>query len=385
MIFWIAVAALAAAVTYAVTRPLMQTHQPLADASEADLAVYRDQLAEIEADVARGVVTESEAGSAKAEVGRRVLRHSGGKSDSKAATDAAAPGSLLKPIYLATSLLLPLASVGLYLAFGAPGLPGQPLSERVAAKVDGTKPDDLIAKVEARLRDHPEDGKGWEVIAPVYMAQRRFSDAASAYASAIKVLGETPPRLQGFAEARIRAENGLVPDDARKALQTVLAADPKRKEPRIWLALAKEQDGKAADAASDYRALIAEAPEDAPWRAALQDRLNRIENPGAVAGNAQSAKPNDKGPTAANIAAAEAMSPDERQAMINRMVSNLAERLKANAKDKDGWLKLIRAYQMLGRKDDAVKAVADAKAGLAGDTAALQDIDDMVKTLGVGG
>ncbi|MEQ1651095.1 MAG: c-type cytochrome biogenesis protein CcmI [Hyphomicrobium sp.] len=379
MIFWIAVAVLVAAVTYAVTRPLMQDGAALPDASDADLAVYRDQLVEIDADAARGVVSESEAESAKAEVARRVLRQSERKSDSAPAKFS----SFVKPVYLATTLMLPLASVALYVSFGAPGQPGQPLSARVAAKVDGSNADDLVAKVEARLREHPEDGKGWEVIAPVYMAQRRFGDAASAYASAIKILGETPPRLMGFAEARIRAENGLVPDDARKALQTLTAADPKRNDARIWLALAKEQDGKTAEAAADYRALIADAPEGAPWRAALQERLSRIEAPGSA--GAPGAQPAAKGPTQAEVAAAEAMSPDERAAMINRMVTGLAERLKTNAKDKDGWLKLIRAYQMLGQKEDAVKAVASAKAGLAGDAAALQDINDLVKLLGVGG
>lgn len=384
MIFWIAVAVLVAAVTYAVTRPLMQDGAVLQDASDADLAVYRDQLVEIDADAARGVVSESEAESAKAEVARRVLRQSERKaSERKSNSTPAKFTSFVKPVYLATTLMLPLASVALYVSFGAPGQPGQPLSARVAAKVDGSNADDLVAKVEARLREHPEDGKGWEVIAPVYMAQRRFVDAASAYASAIKILGETPPRLMGFAEARIRAENGLVPDDARKALQTLIAADPKRNDARIWLALAKEQDGKSAEAAADYRALIADAPESAPWRAALQERLSRIEAPGSA--GAPGSQPAAKGPTPAEVAAAEAMSPEERAAMINRMVTGLAERLKTDAKDKDGWLKLIRAYQMLGQKDDAVKAVASAKAGLAGDAAALQDINDLVKLLGVGG
>ena len=80
-----------------------------------------------------------------------------------------------------TSIALPVASLALYLAYGAPGLPGQPLSERIATASDTMKPNDLVAKVEARLRDHPDDGTGWDVIAPVYYAMGRYADAAAAY------------------------------------------------------------------------------------------------------------------------------------------------------------------------------------------------------------
>lgn len=376
--FWISVALLSAAVTYVVTRPLLQPAEQLAGATEADIAVYKDQLVEIDADQARGSISSAEADAARVEVGRRVLR----KSDEKpVAASAASVEKLNKPVHAITTLALPLASLAVYLMFGAPGLPGLPLSERVAAPVNGANTDDLVAKVEARLRTHPEDGMGWEVIAPVYMAQNKFSEAASAFATAIKILGESPRRLQGFAEARIRAENGLVPDDARKALQSVLATEPKRIEPRIWLAIAKEQDGKTTDAAADYRALLADAPADALWRAAVQERLTRLES---HQGAAMPPKPSQGGPSAADVAAAQAMTPDERAAMIERMVSGLAEKLKTNGRDKEGWQKLIRAYQMMGRKDAAVEAVANAKAGLAGDAAAVREIEDFAKALGIG-
>jgi cytochrome c-type biogenesis protein CcmH len=372
MMFWIAIAVLTAAVTYAVTRPLLVQPSEPGAAAENDLAVYKDQLSEIDADAARGLISGADADAARTEVSRRVLRQSETVAPVRPATTKSA---LFKPVYLATTVALPLVSLALYMHFGAPGMPGLPLRERLAAPVDSTKPDDLIAKVEARLRDHPEDGKGWDVVAPVYMARGRFPDAAEAYAKALKILGESPQRLQGFANARIRAENGIVPDDARKVLLTLLAENPKLKEPRVWLALAKEQDGKAADAANDYRALIAEAPDGAPWKRFLQDRLDKLDGK-------SSAPP--KGPDAASAAAVQAMSPDDRQAFIGRMVDGLAERLKTDVKDKDGWLKLIRSYQMLGRKDDALKALANAKAGLQGDAAALSDVDVLAAQLGVG-
>ena len=396
MIFWIAVAALAAGITFAVTRPLVSDRSaPQRDAAGADLEVYKDQLAEIDNDLARGVISGEEAGAARAEVSRRVLRGADAR-DAGVEAREVMPVSALQPLYIAASIALPVLSLGLYLMVGAPGQPGQPLSERLAAPVDSNKTGDLIAKVEARLRDHPEDGKGWDVIGPVYLAQGNFEDAVTAYARAIRLLGETPARLSGFAEARIRADNGIVGEDARKALQGVLAAEPQRKQPRIWLGIAKEQDGDLKGAADDYRALIADAPADAPWRQALEDRLALIDGsakadtkaPDVKTDNQDAAAPVEQkpaGPSAADIAAAEAMAPEQRAAMITKMVDGLAERLKTNGRDVVGWTKLIRAYQLMGRKDDAAKALSEARTQLTGDEPALKALNDLAEKLGLSG
>lgn len=386
MVFWLAVAMLAAAVTYAVTRPLMMPSndaQPVADDSiAADLAVYKDQLQEIETDLGRGALSATEAQAARNEVARRLIRRS--ESGVVEVTSASAhEATVPKWAFSLASVMLPVASLGLYLAFGQPGQPGQPLSERIAAPIDATKANDLVAKVEAALRDRPDDGKGWDVIAPVYMKQGRFQDSASAYAKAINLLGENPARLQGFVDARIRAENGLIPDDVRAALNKLRIADPERREPRMWLALAKEQDGDRAGAAADYRALLADAPSDAPWRAAVEQRLALVTGATAPQPNSGSEKiPSANAPSQADIMA---MTPEQREAKINEMVEGLAARLKTDAKDLSGWQRLIRAYQALGRKDEALKALSDARAGLAGDDASLRQLDEWVKQLGLAG
>ncbi|PPC87740.1 MAG: c-type cytochrome biogenesis protein CcmI [Hyphomicrobium sp.] len=386
MVFWLAVAMLAAAVTYAVTRPLMMPSregQPGADDSiAADLAVYKDQLQEIESDLARGALSATEAQAARNEVARRLIRRSeSGSVDEKGSS--AQVGALSKWAFSLASVFLPVASLGLYLAFGQPGQPGQPLSARIDAPVDATKTNDLVAKVEAALRDRPDDGKGWDVIAPVYMKQGRFQDAATAYAKAINLLGENPTRLQGFVDARIRAENGLIPDDVRAALEKLRIADPSRREPRMWLALAKEQDGDRAGAAADYRALLADAPADAPWRTAVEQRLALVTGASAPQPNTGPEKiPSANAPSEADMMA---MTPQQREAKINEMVDGLAARLKTDAKDLTGWQRLIRAYQALGRKDEALKAVSDARAGLAGDDASLRQLDEWVKQLGLAG
>ena len=383
MAFWIAVAVLAAAVTYAVTRPLAGAAR-VPETSPSGLAVYKDQLKEIEADRARGLLSGTEAEAARTEVARRLIRDAD-QQVSQGERAATLQPPKLNALYFLASLAIPLMSLGLYLTFGAPGMPGQPYRERLAATPDNAKTADLIAQVEARLRAHPEDGRGWDVVAPIYMSQGRFAEAADAFESAARLLGVTAARLQGFALARIRADNGLVRDDARKALEHALALEPKRQEPRIWLALAKEQDGNIAGAPSDFRALLSSTAPDAPWRQAVEQRIAGLE--AKAAGGAPASPPQNASPATSarpDADAIAAMPPQERERMIATMVDSLANRLKANGNDLAGWLKLVRAYKVLGRSDDAVTALGEARKQFEADPKSLSDLDALAKDLGLG-
>jgi cytochrome c-type biogenesis protein CcmH len=396
MIFWILVAGLVAVVTLAVTRPLLRAasqaaEDPDAVTAAADIAVYKDQLKEVAADEASGTLETAEAETARSEIARRLLR-SGAAKDKAETSGISARRSFTTYASIVTSIAIPVVSMALYLNYGRPGMPGEPLSARVAAASDSEKPNDLVAKVEERLREHPDDGTGWSVVAPVYYAMGRYADAASAYANAMRLVGESPDRLQGFANARIRMENGVIPEDARKALERLVAVAPDKKEPRIWLALAKEQDGKLAEAAADYRKLIEEAPADAPWRKVLEARLASL-TPGD--GKTPPAEPASKSaasetseppqPSGPDTAAVMSMTPEQRQSFIGQMVDGLATRLKTNGSDTAGWLKLIRAYQVLGRRDDAEKALGDARTNLKDDQVGLARVDDLARELGLGG
>lgn len=396
MIFWILVACLVAVVTLVITRPLLRAaplaaEDPDAVTAAADIAVYKDQLKEVAADEASGTLASSEAEIARSEIARRLLRTTATKNGVEVPRWSGR-ARIATYASVLTSIALPIVSLALYLTYGAPGLPGDPLSARIAQSSGSEKPNDLVAKVEERLREHPDDGKGWSVVAPVYYAMGRYADAANAYANAMRLVGETPDRLQGFANARIRVENGVIPEDARKALERLLVVSPDKKEPRIWLALAKEQDGKLTEAAADYRKLIDEAPTDAPWRKMLEARLASLtpDGGGKPASTETPQKSTDEAtaarqPSAPDTSAVMAMTPEQRQGFITQMVDGLATRLKENGSDTAGWLKLIRAYQVLGRHDDAVKALGDARTNLKGDQVGLARIDDLARELGLGG
>jgi cytochrome c-type biogenesis protein CcmH len=376
MLFWFLCAVMTAAVVYAVTRPLMAARTGTRNPGAADLAVYRDQLKEIEADRARGVLGSAEAEAARVEISRRLLACA--DAQQRPAALAAAPGAA-KIVLAAVTAGVPLAALALYLAFGSPGLPDQPSAPQERLALEKASVAQLVAQVEARLRERPEDGKGWDVIAPVYLAQERYQEAAQAFAKAIRLLGESTKRLAGFAEATVLANNGVVSEEARQAYEKILRLEPGRLEPRFWLALAKEQDGDLARAARDYESLLAEAPADAAWRGAVEERL-RLVRGRLAAGNVPSAA----GPTAEDVAAADKLPAEDRARMIRQMVEGLAARLRADGKDLAGWQRLLRVYAVLGEKDEALRALAEARKAFAGDSAALSQLDALAASLGLG-
>ena len=388
MLLWIILACFTAIVLLVLLRPLASAGSDDRSADAFDSAVYRDQLGEIESDRARGLIGEEEAEAARVEIARRLLT-----ADSKAKAVGGISGDAVRVrmATIADAVALPLLALCLYLDYGSPRLPDQPLAARLQDPSSDQNLEALVARVEARLREHPEEGEGWDVIAPVYMGWQRYADAADAYAQAIRLLGESAKRLSGQGQALVLANNGVVTEEARRALERAVALDQTLLEPRILLAIAKEQDGQYQVAIEDWRALLDKAPKDAPWREMVEKKIATAEahlsgKPVAEADDGPSQAPgpqSQQGPSAADVAAAQNMSPAERQAMIERMVQGLASKLDQDGSDLPGWLKLVRAYSVLDRKDDAMKALERAKNAFSGNTQALQQLDQLAAELGL--
>lgn len=366
MLLWMMFAVLTAAVLVAVLRPALadvplQRHAP----QSAELAVYKDQLADLDRQLASGTLQASERDAMRQEISRRILRSAGPAEGAPIArTDRLllTAGRRSQNWTLAVAAFVPIASVGLYIVLGAPGVAGKPFS-RSPADLAKASTGELIAKVEARLAAHPEDGRGWDAIAPVYLKLQRYAEAADAFRRAAQLMGETPGRLAGFAEASVFAADGIVTEPARQAYEKLAVLAPERFEPKFWLALAKEQDGRIDEAAKDYRAMLAAAPADATWRELVEQRVASLKPSG------------DAGPSEADAKAAASMSEADRNAMITGMVDRLAARLKTDGRDVAGWKRLVEAYVVLGQKDKAAAALAEARSALAGDAAARPTLE----------
>jgi cytochrome c-type biogenesis protein CcmH len=376
MTLWFALALMTAAAVLAVLWPLSRRGRELRSGS--DVAVYRDQLEEIERDRAAGLIADNEAAGAKVEVSRRLIAAADAPTASPG--NAAAVTRRRRAVAVTALVALPLGAVGIYLALGSPLLPDQPLAARLVEARANQSMETLIAQVEAHLAQRPDDGRGWEVIAPVYLRLGRFDDAVKARRNALRLNGDSAERQAALGEALVFGANGVVTAEAKSAFEKAVALDPAHVQARYFLGLAAEQDGDRARAAATWRVLIESAPPDAPWVEFVRGALARVEGSGAgAAGGARS------GPSEEQVAASSELSPEQRKLMIQGMVDRLAERLNRDGSDVEGWLRLVRSYMVLGQADKARAAAADARRALAGDPNKLRRLDDLVKGLGIEG
>jgi cytochrome c-type biogenesis protein CcmH len=363
MTLWFVLALMTAAAILAVLWPLVRRDHPVRSGS--DLAVYRDQLEEIQRDRIAGRIGDSEAEAAQVEVSRRLLA----AADAEAATAPAPPVTAVtrrrRAVVLAALVALPLGAAAIYVSLGSPSLPDQPLAARNPSQTI----ENMVAQVETHLARNPEDGRGWELIAPVYLRLGRFDDAIKARRNVLAFSGETSERLAGLGEAQVAAGNGVITADAKSTFERAVALDGENVKARYFLGVAAEQDGRPADAAAIWRAMLAGAPADAPWAEYVRHELARVEG----------------GPSEQDVAAAADLSTDQRTTMIRGMVERLAERLQHEGADLEGWLRLVRSYMVLGEREKAQAAAGEARRALASEPEKLRRIDELVKGLGLEG
>lgn len=338
MIIWILFAVITTASTAALLHPLTTTRtRPACNSLEA--SVYRDQLLELEREVKAGDIGSSEYEHARAETARRLIRASG--------PIAAVPAHRShRWLRLGVVAFLPIVSIGLYVGVGSPEMPSRPLQARLADP--GQDLPILLMKTEGHLANDPDDGRGWDVIAPVYLKMGRVDDAEKAYRNAVRILGRSVQRLDGLLQGAMARSNGQVTEEARTILREMLQLEPRYPRARFYVALGMEQSGKRAEARNAFEALAEDSPADAPWLALVNEHI--VANGGVLSHSTT-------GPsTPADIAASPAAVAGERK-MIHAMVEGLDAKLAMRPDDIDGWLRLIKSYAVLDEKRQAAAAL----------------------------
>lgn len=404
MALWIPVALITLAALAALFWPLIKGRKEAGDAArlDYDLAVYRDQLAEIESDAAKGLLTPDAAQAARIEVERRML--SAGRAARAGGVEAETASTVLpgwrRVTALVSGLVVVIGAVGLYLALGHPALPDQPLASRdlsghtAQASARNQQAGDMAAmikKLRQRLQANPEDTDGWLLLARSYASMQRYEDSLDALD---KALAQAPEDVQirlQRADTLVALAEGVVTSPAVEEYRRVLETVPGEPRARYYLGLARSQAGDYDGALAHWQALDRDTPAAAPWKDFLVQRLTALaekldrdpadlilpdsERPappsGSQAAPATRPRPGDgragtesasnpgpsPSPSPEQMAAIAEMSPQEQQAMITSMVDGLATRLEENPEDLAGWKRLAQAYEVLGRKEEALEAL----------------------------
>ncbi|HZK90079.1 MAG TPA: c-type cytochrome biogenesis protein CcmI [Stellaceae bacterium] len=388
-----------------------------------NLAVYRDQLAELERDVGRGIIEPGEAEAAKSEIGRRILALTPGEAP-------AASSSAPLAVAAVAIILLPFAAWTLYWELGSPSVPDEPLASRDAKGNGGetaaaAKPNphldmaEAIRKLKAHLKEQPGDFNSWVLLARSEMGQGRYQDAVEDYRHAADLSGQKPEIVGDWAEAEALAAGGKITPEAQEHFTTALADPENAPRSRYYLALAKLQAGDAKTALQEWVDLEADSPDDANWLPMLRRRIDETAHtagldpatlktskgaarkpppaeavtPPAVSANPAAAAANPPVPPAAEQGEANMPSstevteaaratatatPQQRQAMIDTMVARLAARLEQLPDDADGWNRLGRSYMVLNQADKAKDAFARAVKLKPDDTALKQQYAEAI-------
>jgi cytochrome c-type biogenesis protein CcmH len=368
MILWPIFALMTIGAVVAVCWPLVRRQK--ADRSGSDIAVYRDQLEEIDRDQTAGLIGGVEAKAARVEVSRRLIAAA---ETAKAANAVAAPGPARRYRFVtlaATIVLLPLGAAVTYLSLGSPNLIPFSMNAEAGGQQLPEGIEQTVAEVEKYLEANPKNGRGWELLAPVYLRLGRFDDAVTARRNALAIFGPDAARLGDLGEAIIMASNGVVTPEAKGLFERANAADPDDVMAQYYLGLSAKQEGRRDEAEKRWRALLSSAPEGAEWLPLVRNALARID---------------EKGPSVVVAAPSAVVAPPEHNGdAIEAMVERLAERLQKDGSDVQGWIQLVRSYRVLGKADKVKAAIAGAYSALANDPEALQGLEQGLQSLEAG-
>ncbi|MEM6971803.1 MAG: c-type cytochrome biogenesis protein CcmI [Pseudomonadota bacterium] len=393
--FLLFAAALTLAVMLLVLRPMARgavdgeavAAVPAGSDASSDTALYRDQLSELDRDLERGVISKAEAEGTRAEIARRLL--AAARRAEKTRHSANAPAGLTRTTALVSMAGAPMLAIALYFGVGSPGTADKPLAgrnmmaearegrltqveaEREAQRMNTLGPRqaapdqqyaDLVTQLEAVVATRPDDVEGHRLLASSLLRLQRYDDAWPVLERLIALRGDGAPAdlHAAQAEAMILAAGGYVSREAEVALGRALNLDPQLTIARYYAGHAFAQLGMLDQAVSLWQRLAAEADPDEPWLPQLRDILAQIETERRGADALAAMPPGILGeglpPNVAPDAAAAVMglSPEERMAFMAERIVALEERLtEGTGGGPEDWARLVRAYRVLNRVEDA--------------------------------
>jgi cytochrome c-type biogenesis protein CcmH len=391
---WIILTALVALVAVALAIPLVRRFELQPTDTAPTLAVLADELAEIDAQAARGSIAAGEAEALRTEVKRRMLAE-GRVADAPRAPLAA---GTTQGMAFALAGLVALSAGGIYLMLGrsdlgitaldAPAVPVQQAAADPGNAAADAQVAQLVQGLQAKLKTDPNNAEGWRMLGWSQFNLQNFTESAAAYARAVALTPAAPGYQSAYGEALVQAADGTVTPVAQAAFTAAAKLDPADARARYFLGVHTLQAGNPRAAIAGWLQLLQSAPADAPWAGELRGVIERAAAQAGVdisADLAQTAAPAGAipAPSADQAAAVSALPRAEQQAFIRSMVDGLAARLATNPKDAQGWQRLMRARTVLGDKPGAAAAYTQARAAFQNDPATLATLADAAKTLNI--
>jgi cytochrome c-type biogenesis protein CcmH len=369
MMLWIVLTVLISAATAALAVALTRRLEAKRD-RPGEATALRVELADLDSQVAAGVLPSATAEALKAETIRRFL-----------GSGSSAP-SPKPPLGRRTQMAMALAiaavvALGASLLYAKLGRPDLAVSHPAPAETGGDAGQvaALLPQLEAKVRANPDDPQGLQLLGGAYMDVGRYKDAATTFAR-LAVLDPQDAEVRAAqGEALTRAAGGSVTPEAAGAFRAALAINPTDPRARYFLALLKDQGGDHAGAVADWVALIRSAPPGAPWVGQIRANVEQVAAQNGI--DLRGRLPDDSSAPAAGAVG--------QQAAIAGMVDRLDARLKANPRDEQGWVMLMKARMVLGQSDAASQALQRGRQAFEDAPQTQRELTDAARQLGVPG
>lgn len=321
--------------------------KPISVVHDDPVSFYKAQLDDIQADVAAGMLHETDAETASLEIKRRLIK----ADDKNTISYHEAKGG---QIFYALGAAVVLAAVLLYTYLGKPDIPAHPhkapqVMDRQIREGDPTTFNQAIAAIRLRLEKAPDDLQGWTILASTLTSLRRHAEAADAYSHATRLEPTNADHHLRLGEQMMAMHGGQIAPAASNAFQTVLRLSPTHPGAQFYLGLAQSQAGNANGARRIWKALIAASSPDAPWLPVVRQHLASLETPSRPMA----------GPSKSDVEAVSNMSEDEQAAFIEAMIGKLKAKLEDNPNNAQGWMMLARSEQTRGNTEAAIQALEE--------------------------
>ena len=365
---WVLIGLAAVAAVAALLWPLLRAPAMAQDRASYNVAVFQDQLKELDRDLERGVLTAGEADAARLEIQRRIIA-AGKVAQGEIRTDSPLRRKLTAG---AIAVVVPALAVAAYLSVGQPLVPASaPGAVTASHDQDEAQIAQMVAQLAAKVAANPNDAQGLTLLARTYRQLGRFADAVATYKKLTAVQPDADT-FAGLGEAMTAAAGGDVTAEAHAAFYKALTLDRNEPRARFYLGLEFALKGDAKTAIAIWRDLAASSPPEAPWVPVVREEMTKVAQAAGIPPMSITPQhpldilPADGTAVAAAAPPAKAPDPsgfsDEQRQMIEGMVGGLAARLEQNPADYDGWMMLGKSYTVLRKPDDAAKAYEKAMA-----------------------
>ncbi len=412
--FWVVALAITVLVIVLMILALLRSRPEDSDEAHArEMRVYRDQLDEVERDLARGVIGRDEAARLRTEVSRRLLEADRARSRHVGRGPAS---GVMRPLGFAAVLALAPLAVATYVWVGAPGYGDLPLAQRLAsaddlranrpdqaaleARMAETRPasppsdpehEQLVEQLREALTNRPDDLQGHRLLAHNEAMLGNFAAAARAQQRVTELRGDAAgaEEFVVLAEYLILAAGGAVSPEAERVLEQVLRRDPSNGVALYYSGLLFAQTGRQDRTFEIWRRLHDMSPGDAPWMDEVRASLPELAEiagvrytlpPRPAARGAEIAGP---GPTREEIEAAADLPQEEREAMVEGMVAGLMNRLANEGGPPEDWARLITALGVMGDTEAAQAIWDEAQVNFGAEPEALAPVRDAAEGAGL--